>query len=221
MKLVSELFSSTIEIKENEVQSLIIENQRLLYSFIEELYYQIEGKEGKVILSEDNHEIKIAQKVELLQQFIPFEINSKKLLTKLAAKLEKELIREDNYMDTMNLLAGIENHIDNVTIDFPCSFEYSTLSVAYLVKMLGLRVVSDKIKNIETILEYMKLTREVDNDKLFVLVNMRSYFDDDDMQEFINTVIAHKYQILFVESSCRKKLVYEHRIVIDQDLCEI
>jgi CRISPR-associated protein Csn2 len=221
MKLVSELFSSTIEIKDNEVQSLIIENQRLLYGFIEEFYYQTEGKEGKIILSEDNHEIKISQRVELIQQFIPFEINSKKLLTKLATKLEKELIREDNYMDTMNLLADIENHIDNVTIDFPCSLEYSTLSVAYLVKMLGLRVVSDRIKNIETILEFMKLTREVDSDKLFVLVNMRSYFDDEDMQEFINTVIAHKYQILLIEGNCRKKLVHEHRIVIDKDLCEI
>ena len=67
----------------------------------------------------------------------------------------------------------------------------------------------------------MELIREFVGDKLFVTVNFRSWFDDDSTELFMKTVLEHKYKLLMLESSERKRLSSEKRIIIDEDMCVI
>ena len=73
---------------------------------------------------------------------------------------------------------------------------------------------------VEKILDYMELVREFDRNKLFITVNMRSFFDDELITEFMKTVVSHEYRILMLESNAYLRLTLEKRITIDADLCE-
>ena len=66
----------------------------------------------------------------------------------------------------------------------------------------------------------MELVREFDRDKLFVLVNLRSFFDDHDVERFLKTIEEHGHRVLLMDGTERKRLPMERRITIDIDLCE-
>ena len=74
---------------------------------------------------------------------------------------------------------------------------------------------------IEKLIDYMSLVRDLDRDKLFVFVNLRSWFTDNEVSLFVKTVLAHKYRILLIDNCEYPKLENERRIIIDRDLCEI
>ena len=46
----------------------------------------------------------------------------------------------------------------------------------------------------------MELVREFDHDKLFITVNLRSYYNDETILKFMATVIAHDYKVFMIEN---------------------
>ena len=73
---------------------------------------------------------------------------------------------------------------------------------------------------LERILDYMELVRELDRDKLFIMINMRSYFSDEDMERFVNTACLHDFKLLLLESISHKRLKNTKRYTVDDYLCE-
>lgn len=221
MKIATSLFSAVIELQENTVTSLIIEHPAVLYQFVENMYNQINGEEGNIIISEDNTLMKISKKVDLITSFIPFEINEKRLLSKIAAVLENEAVNETNYLSTMDLLRRIEVYIIELSEMLPCGISLSTVNVSSLIKMCGIKIEDTGNNKVETILQYMLLVRELLDDKLFILVNFRQFFSTTDVQAFIDTVIAHKLSVLLIEGKEFETLDCERKIIIDKDLCVV
>lgn len=221
MKIASDFFQEVIEINEGEIFSLVIENQKLMLDFIKEIYGQINGEEGRIVLSDKDEILKISKTVELITTFVPFELNEKRLLAKINALLEKEAVNEKYYNKTMLLLAEIERHVDNIAAIFPYSFDYQGINVSSLVKMCGLNILDDSNSDIEKVVNYMSIVRDLLGEKLFIFVNMRLYFDDEDMQKFIDTVNAHNYYVMMIDGVEKSKLDGIRRLIIDKDLCII
>ena len=99
----------------------------------------------------------------------------------------------------------------------------SKRSVSTLLKAVGIEI-RDEYEGhrgeVEKVLDYMELVREFDRDKLFITVNMRSFFDDDIIHQFQKTALSHEFKILMLESQSYPHLPLEKRITIDEDLCE-
>lgn len=76
-------------------------------------------------------------------------------------------------------------------------------------------------KDIEHILNYMELIRELLGERLFVFVGMKDYFSDQDMQDFLYSVVSHKYLVLLMESRESVVLDKEYRVLFDNDICVI
>lgn len=220
MKFVFPNISEPLVFAEDRVNTLVIENQSLFLSLIEDIYRQIDGEEGYSVLSENDVPISFSKNAELISAFVPFELNRRSLITKICVFLEKTAMNEEHFKDTYSLLANIESYVSSLTFDSPCDIEFSTITVASLIKALGVRVREDG-DPLEKIVNYMELVREFERDKLFVFVNMRSYFPNDHMQLFFETVIKHKYKVLLIENCEYENLRYEKRVIIDYDLCEI
>ena len=66
----------------------------------------------------------------------------------------------------------------------------------------------------------MELVRELDRDRLFIMVNMRTFFSDDEMKIFIESVCLHDFKVLLLESVSFSRLENVRRYTIDEDLCE-
>ncbi len=221
MRIVTKLFDSDIELNENDVLELVIENHRVLYSLLSDIYDQIQGYEGDTILAENDEIIKISKKIELITNYIPFELNEKRLITKLQAMLEKEAVNTDNFEKTMGLLADIERYIYGLSEVLPYELDFSGINISALIKMCGLTIVDDSISVIERIYNYMNIVRDLLGERLFIFANIRSYFNDNDLQSFIDTVLLHKFNVLLIDHSDGKKLNGMRKIIVDNDLCVI
>lgn len=219
MRLVTKMFDGIIEVKEGETSSLVIENQDIFRRFLVSLYNQINGKEGEIILSEDDKELKISSKVDIIYEFVSFDINQKKLIAKIIATLEERALDEINFARTQKFLSEWELYVEELTDVFSCNVSFNSISMSSLLKASGVKVGHDYISEIEEVQDYMSLSCELLGERLFVYVNMRSYFTDEQMQMFIEYVINHKYKVILLESSARSLLKGEKRITVDCDLC--
>jgi len=161
------------------------------------------------------------QLVEVIGQFAPFEINKKQLLNKIATQLEKTALNEVYYNKARELLQQIEQFMEEIALDYNCDLIYEKIDIGSIIKAVGIRLADDYDHPLERILDYMTLVREFEKDKLFVMVNMRSYFDDEAMKQFAETIEKQHFSVLLLESVEHLHLPNEQRYVIDKDLCEI
>lgn len=203
--------------------TLAIENQPLFRKLIRDIALSIEGVSTPAVLSKENKSIEFSKYAELLTDFVQFNINQKSLLNKVCAALEKVAVSAEKYQETSLLLAGIEKAVNDWAFEFPCDIVPAKVAVPNLLKAIGIEINDDyhgEKGEVERIVDYMELVREFDRDKMFVTVNMRSYFSDDAMERFMKTAVSHEYKVLMLESKAHPQLKWENRLTIDADLCE-
>lgn len=220
MKLASPLFHSVIEIREGCVASLVIENQRCFRELIADLAIQTDGGDGKTVLSNDNKPVSIQKNMEILSCFAPFQLSTKSIQNRLVSMLNAEAVAETHWQTTARLLASIERFLMELSEDLPCGIDCSKLSFEGILKSAGVAPVCGSDEPIGQVLEYMELVRALLGNRLFVAVNMRSWFGDKEMGLFINDVTAKKLYLLLVENCDRPRLPCEMRWTVDGDLCE-
>jgi CRISPR-associated protein Csn2 len=223
MKLAYSEFSNTIFLGGDKISSLVIENKKMFRNLLCDLSSALEGNDTNLVLSENDKIIDVSKHVELLCDFINFDINKKPLINKIISELEKKAVSAEQYVKTQELLLEICKTVDEWAFSFPCNVILSKISVSTLLKSVGIEIQNEyegHIGEVEKIFDYMELVREFDKDKLFITVNMRSFFEDDIIQEFIRTVVSHEFNLLMIESQAYQLLEFEKRLTIDADLCE-
>ncbi len=221
MKIATAMFSSVIEIEDGDTFSLVIENQKLFRAFLVDLYSQLSGEEGDMVLSENNTPIPVNKNVDITDHFAPFDINTKNILSSVSSFMEKTALNEEHFSETAELLAQIERYVSELCFDLPFKPECKKLSAAALIKALQPSIANDYISDIEAIIDYMSLVLRFSKSKLFVFVNMRSFFDDGEMEMFVQSVRHKQFRVLLVESAERKQIAGTGRLIIDSDRCEI
>lgn len=221
MKLMIPYLSAPLYIEEDSFNALIIENQRLFREIIDDIREQINGFSGDIVFSIDDTPKTMLGNAELITDFFEIDINKKSLINKIQSIMEKTAVDEQHYFETRNLLSNIEQYIQKIAFECTCDVECNKLSISNVLKMAGLHFVEEYKNQLEKLIDYMSLIREYENEKLFILVNMRSWFSDDEMDLFIRTALVHKYRLLLVDNKEYSRLSSEKRIIIDQDLCEI
>lgn len=221
MKLVHPEIDTLFDTDGNYVNTIIIENQSFYYSFLSELNEQVNGADGKIVLSDDNTVISVQKNLELLSDFIPFELNKKSLVNKLAASLEKVSTDAEHYSDTMRLVSELEDYMYKLSFECTGDILFPKLSAGTLIKAAA-PVFNEEYESLsEKVLDYMELVYEYECKKLFVTVSMRSFISDTDANLFMKSVLMHGFHVIMVENYAYPKCEYEKRTVIDSDLCEI
>ncbi len=221
MKMVSTFFNSQIEFEENCLQSLVLENQKTFLDFITDLQEQIEGVEGETVLSENATPVAMSARVCLVTNFVPFILSTKEILVALVKRLEKIMVKSDRYDRLNETLVQIKRIISDCALELPHEIELEKLTASSLLKACGITLVEDDMFLHEKIVVYMKLVRELLGERLFVFVNLRSYLDDVSMGKLVEDIFGNKFQVLLIESTERKLLHGERRLLVDANFCEI
>lgn len=117
-------------------------------------------------------------------------------------------------------MGSLENYIAELAFDLPCDLLCGKMNMGSILKAAGLEFCDDYDSDLERFLDYMEITRELERNKLFVFVNLRSFYPDADIQTFIDTAVGHEYCVLLVDSSAHTLLPNENRTTVDADLCE-
>ncbi len=223
MKFAYSDISGVFEFNQPFVHSLVIENQSLFRKLLKDIYLSLDGLTTSVILSKDNKTIDVSKNLEMITDFVNFDINRKSLLNKICNALERVSVSPENYLETQKLISEIENKVSMWSFEFPCDIVASKISVSNLLKGIGIELNDDyqgENGDAERIIDYMELVREFDREKLFITVNMRSYFSNTVMENFMKTVVSHEYKVLMLESKAYSLLNFEKRLTVDEDLCE-
>lgn len=201
--------------------TLVIENPRLMYAVVSDIEQQLCGAGGKTVLSEDNVPLSLSRNLEMLTQFIPFDINRKGLINRIVAEMIVTARQEEYYMQIQELVAQWEKICMSITLSMPGDFNFTKISPEALLKGAGVEIENNYDRLTEKLLDYFELVENYDAKKLFVLVNLRSYVENQEMELFLEEIIQRDYAVLFIEGAERQPIKYEKKYIVDADLCSI
>lgn len=204
-----------------EVPSLVVEEPRFFRALLLDIYNQQNGDEGDLVLSEKGTTLPISAWVELIDKCLSFDLNRKSLLNKITAALEQTALSETFFLKTEDILRRLEDYADELAFELDCDIVCERCGVTALLKALGLRLRDSYDEPLERLLDYMELIRTFDRDKLFILVNLRSFFTDSELSLFLSSIAQHEYRVLLLDNAAGERLPLEKRVIIDNDLCEI
>lgn len=221
MKLCFPEIDHVFDTEQPYVNTLVIENQKMFYHVLMDLFRQIDGEEGKAVLSLNNKLLSIPKYLECLTSFTPFDLNQKNLLSKANIQLEKLAMESEYYERVMEILSHLESLLLDMSVEMTGELEFSKINIGSLIKSIGLTFADEYTSLGEKIINYMELVREYDRDKLFVTVNLRSYLDDMETSLFFQTLLQHQFHVVMLENKEYNRFKNEHRYIIDSDLCEI
>ncbi len=208
------------DFSQGKIPAIVIEHPGFYRAFMLNLYAQKAGEEGIFVLSERGKTLEISQWVEVIDNCLDFQINTKTLVGKISAALERTAVNEQFFLKTAELLQSVEQYMEELAFSFVCDIVCQKCTISSLIKAMSVHVRDEYDDPLERLIDYMELTREFDKDKLFIFNHLRSYFSDDMIENFLNTVCAHGYRVLLVDDIDRKRLPQEMRVTIDKDLCE-
>ena len=220
MKLVYTGMGHVLDFDKGFVNELIVENKKLFFEMVNSLSVQMDGLHGGWLLSVADKPMEFSRYADLSVQFAPFQVNRKSLLTKLYSVLEQKSVSPENYVKSMQLLGDFERHLLQLAQDLPFDLHLQKLAMGPIIRAISPEIEEEEKSAIEKVFAYMELVRELDRDRLFIMINMRSYFSDEDMEILIESVCLHDFKMLLIESIERNRLKNTNRYVIDDDLCE-
>ncbi len=221
MKLTYPWFHTVLEWDGTTVQSLVIENPGLLYRFLCDLQAQTNGADGEVVVSEKESPIPISKRVELLTDFIGWDGNNRKVVSKLVGILDKASA-EDPFLQERNaILSGLEKYIYDLADSQDVSVCLDNLSMTALLKAAGIRIDMEYDSLGKRVFSYLDFVSRCEGDKLFVLYGFRSILPSGELELFSQTVLQHGMKLLLVDGVEYPLLTCEKRVVIDMDLCVV
>ena len=220
MKLVHSQMVHILDFNNGCVNELVIENKKMFFELVNSINLQADGIKGDFVLSIKDKPVEFAKYTDVTMQFAPFQINRKTLLTKLYSALEQKALLAENYVKTGEILSGLESYINHLAEDFSFEIDCQRTSIGPVIRALAPEIEENDKSTLEKIFEYMEMVRELDKDRLFIMINMRTYFTDNEMELFIESVCLHDFKLLLLESTAFNVLSNTKRYVIDEDLCE-
>lgn len=222
MKLLLPGVDHVFDMQENDITEIIIENQSLMRSMLTDVWNQVDGLDGLSIISEDDKQLPINKYIEVIDRFIPFNINRKSLLTKITSEIEKRALEPDYYAETTELLSKIEKLLMDVSYELSnIDIVFENITVSSLIKFSGVSINEEYESLGEKLVDYMELVTEYDRRKLFLFVGLRSYLSDSELDLFVDTVRRRGYEVVLIEAVERIAINGIKRYIIDNDLCEI
>ncbi len=222
MKLMHNDYSFRIDFRDGFVYSLTIENNKVFAELVTEFYEQTENEKGKFILGDEFAPISLSKNTELITQFIPFDCCRKTLVTKLYNFLKKEAVNSDMYSRTQSLFLEIIQYISQLIRNSDISAEYLTEpDLTAVFKSVDLKPCGNGGTLAEKIIDYFLVCYELEGEKLFVTVNLKTYLDDEQLSHFVRSIVSHKIKLLMIENTFRNPQENEKIFIIDKDLCEI
>ncbi len=225
MKLVHPEFNYQIEFKENIVDLIVIEDKKVFREYIGELYSQCMelNDSGKFVLSNEEKEIKLSKKVEIILDFYSLDINNKKIITEVYNKLKEMSTEEDMYVETGKINSEIVRYVDKIVdiSDYPLEFSID-IDIVDLFKMANVKFLKDYTSELDRICDYISVVNEITGKDIFIFVNFRDFFELEELEEFYKFAAYKKIFLIMLENEVNNVCnEFEKVFVLDKDLCEI
>jgi CRISPR type II-A-associated protein Csn2 len=210
-----------LEIEENKLTSLLVEDSRIFREIVSMLYYAQQGQEDSVFLSNNEKSLNFTKEVDLIQQFVPFTLNTKTLISAATKIINKNALSRAFMNETETVISQVNHYLRQLLLMFPFEMDYENLSPETLIKGAVITFSEDELSPTNRILQYLRMTRELIGEKLYIFINLRAYFATSELDELFSIVNLEKYRILLIDNVAHPLLSTECRTILDCDACEI
>lgn len=224
MKLVHPDFLCQIELPEDKIPVLILENPNRFCQFAVEIQSQANGEDGGWVLSEKGKPLKFSKVCEPILNPLALDMNHRKLVTALYQMIEKEVFQGELVIKWNQLSVYLEEAAEELISaveDYHLAYR-KEMEIKDYLKFMDVRFEDDAINISEKLIDYMDLASEILGIQLFILFNIKSFVDYQNMQYLYEQALYHKYHLLVVENHVpEEKNMLENRTIIDKDDCVI
>lgn len=225
MKLVHPDWNHQIILDDGASSMISFENPEIFRKYFLELQSQIQGEDGKFVLSQDSEELSFSSNILLIPSVLSIDMGDKRVQNRLQSTLKAAVISDDLFIRTQEILSLIERYAEEVSEQFPYSIRYNEPDSTALLKLIGFEAEYEYANELDKILEYMNLMHSFCNISAFVLVGMSMYFTSAEIQMLVDDCRSLKHSILFLEGILPEGFLGEisvsQKLIIDSDGCEI
>ena len=221
MKLMHPLFSKPILFQESCVTVLVAENPVIFRQWIFDLSAQIQGMDGRFVLSQDNQPLACPQHLFLISDYYHLPADDKALQSRFLVNLT-HTVQQDLSAEMDSLNQSIATFLQQVSLcsDYPVSYSDCDYSL-FLLKWLKYQAALDADNALEQLLQYCELVFGLFPNICVALVSPHSYFSPKELQHLYQTALHKKWVLLLLESHTSDPLPYEAVYLIDNNLCEL
>lgn len=222
MKLVHPDLKFQIELSESTIPICIVESPVRWRAMQRELLAQQMGEEGGWILSEEDREISLKKSVEMIFNPIQLEENQKRIMTGFLQSISKMATSESYWKKGQELNTEIQRFFGELEMEY--SFEYHInpeIDFSALAKAMGIRIVNEYESDLERLLQYCILVKDILHHRLFIFWNLHDYFTEQELKLFYQEIMVRKWNVLLMENRVITENTLGKYYIIDKDNCEI
>lgn len=220
MRLANKYFDTIFDIDSDRVNTLIVENHEFFRTCVCGMQKLCSKEESDFIFSVDYEEVVLGEKIELICDFINLDRNDKKLanglvkyFTRAIADMSSEFA--EYFARGYSLLNSISGEI-YPNVDFDEEIDY-----AGFVKLFKPTFSYKNKEFLEKLLLYIDALIEFCDIKIIVMVNVKSYINNEEFIELFKHARYMQVPIFCIESHETYKIEEEKIVIIDYDLCEL
>ena len=221
MKLSHFDLESPIFLDSEFIHVLVIESPKLFYKITKEIYMQINGEDGRFILSEKEKALSFSKNAYLFHDYFSLQINDKKIITALYKDLEK--LQQDNFISEFSIMQeNIISLFEKINSESRFAIDYDEdTGFSEILKAFNVKFEENTGSFLENLVEYIKILIAVSSVKCLFFVNLKSYLSEEELKMFYKEMQLSDISILLIEDCQREKIEDEKILIIDKDLCEI
>lgn len=222
MKINVNYIDNELIVEDNKILNIEIYNKKFFYRFIKDLNLIEDGNtiEEITAFNKQNEEITLTNKIEILSDFLDFDLYNKKYSSDFQKYIVKnseeknidKIVKE--YSKVYDSISNIVNLIDiPITIKNDFDFESIIKSFKFEVNFF------DNLLN--NLIDLLEVKLNLSKEKIYVFINLKSYLSNEDLLELYKYIFVKNINSIFIDTNKYDDLNDNvNKIIIDTDLDE-
>lgn len=220
MMVTFDFFSEPVELREDSISVVCIENKKIFRKTVA-AFFDGCPEESNIYFSENFETLKYKGNVCFIPSYYEFDFSAaymKKLYETLSVYANTNLCEE-----VQNIQSASMQFFLKIAEEYDYDLEFSDcLDIISLFKMQSLKPSLSTENLLSTLLDFLTLTKKYSLVKCFVLLNLHSFFEEEELTIFYQEIKYRKIDILVIEDIKHfDSLPIEKFYILDKDLCEI
>lgn len=217
MRLVNCNRQFCLNIKNGEIAYLIVESEKELRKIISELCICFKEDTDDWVLSEGEEILKKSAVSEIILSPWTVDINSRQL-QKALIKRVLHFIHQNEDLCGWNVLSMIQLMLEEINDKMNYQFDYEIESIDSILKECNIHF-SKEEDILSELHRYILICSELLDKKLFVLVGIKNYFTNAELEMLSREVGYMECCILCLEHTSDG--TEKNMVLIDRDLCQV
>lgn len=219
MRFAHPYYFSPVDVTYDSPMTIVIENAGLFRNVISEIINQCDGYDGNFVVSENNELLEFSKNCILISDVFKLDFMKRDIKSRIQKILEMEMINEDS---TNELISSIEQYAGNVSENFnyPLKFKMDLLPTD-IIKMLNFEIDEADSGPLEKLVDYLDIYSNLLAKRLIIIVNMKDILTGEEYKEISEDLQNRQINLMMIERHTHDFDDCNHRLIIDEDLCEI